>query len=96
MCVFQMGLEVIYGDTDSIMVNSNSTDLDQVFKLGNRVRSFSFLPLNWSALYSVLLTPKPDNREQSLPYPQTRHQDTVSSLPTNQASGYSLYSLPYP
>ena len=32
-----MGLEVIYGDTDSIMVNTNSTDMDQVFKLGNRV-----------------------------------------------------------
>ncbi|KAL8595946.1 hypothetical protein ACOMHN_018258 [Nucella lapillus] len=34
-----MGLEVIYGDTDSIMVNTNSTDLDQVFMLGNKVKS---------------------------------------------------------
>ncbi|XP_070173652.1 DNA polymerase alpha catalytic subunit-like [Littorina saxatilis] len=34
-----MGLEVIYGDTDSIMVNTNSTDMDQVFKLGNRVKA---------------------------------------------------------
>lgn len=32
-----MGLEVIYGDTDSIMVNTNSTDLEQVYKLGNKV-----------------------------------------------------------
>lgn len=32
-----MNLEVIYGDTDSIMVNSNSTDLDHVYKLGNKV-----------------------------------------------------------
>ncbi|XP_076453850.1 DNA polymerase alpha catalytic subunit-like [Babylonia areolata] len=34
-----MGLEVIYGDTDSIMVNTNSTDIEQVFKLGNRVKA---------------------------------------------------------
>lgn len=33
----QMNLEVIYGDTDSIMINTNSTDLDEVFKLGNKV-----------------------------------------------------------
>ncbi|PVD18466.1 hypothetical protein C0Q70_21015 [Pomacea canaliculata] len=34
-----MGLEVIYGDTDSIMVNTNSTDLEQVYKLGNKVKT---------------------------------------------------------
>lgn len=34
----QMNLEVIYGDTDSIMINSNSTNLEEVFKLGNKVR----------------------------------------------------------
>ncbi len=39
----QMGLDVIYGDTDSIMVNTNSTDLDQVFKLGNKVTTNAFL-----------------------------------------------------
>ena len=36
--LFQMNLDVIYGDTDSIMINTNSTDLDQVFKLGNKVQ----------------------------------------------------------
>ena len=36
---FQMNLDVIYGDTDSIMVNTNSTDIEQVFKLGNKVSS---------------------------------------------------------
>lgn len=35
-----MNLEVIYGDTDSIMINTNSTNLDEVFKLGNKVRNF--------------------------------------------------------
>ena len=35
-----MNLEVIYGDTDSIMINTNSTDMDTVFKLGNKVKFF--------------------------------------------------------
>jgi DNA polymerase alpha subunit A len=33
----KMGLEVIYGDTDSIMINTNLREMDQVLKLGNRV-----------------------------------------------------------
>nr|KAG5708297.1 hypothetical protein BaRGS_021231 [Batillaria attramentaria] len=37
--LMQMSLEVIYGDTDSIMVNTNSTDIDQVFRLGNKVKA---------------------------------------------------------
>ena len=32
-----MGLDVIYGDTDSIMINTNSRNFDEVFKLGNKV-----------------------------------------------------------
>lgn len=36
-CVSQMNLDVIYGDTDSIMINTNSSNLDEVFKLGNKV-----------------------------------------------------------
>jgi DNA polymerase alpha subunit A len=50
-----MGLEVIYGDTDSIMVNTNSVQLDEVYKIGNRVSSCfnssstgKFFPI-WSA-----------------------------------------------
>lgn len=33
-----MNLEVIYGDTDSIMINTNSKSLEEVFKLGHKVR----------------------------------------------------------
>jgi len=33
----KMGLEVIYGDTDSIMINTNSTDMDHAFRLGHQV-----------------------------------------------------------
>ena len=33
-----MNFDVIYGDTDSIMINTNCVDYDQVFKLGHKVR----------------------------------------------------------
>ena len=36
-----MGLDVIYGDTDSIMINTNSNDLGEVRKIGNKVRLLS-------------------------------------------------------
>lgn len=32
-----MGLDVIYGDTDSIMINTNTNDLAEVRKIGNKV-----------------------------------------------------------
>ncbi|XP_065671533.1 DNA polymerase alpha catalytic subunit isoform X2 [Hydra vulgaris] len=34
-----LGLEVIYGDTDSIMINTNSNDLNEVRKIGSKVKS---------------------------------------------------------
>uniref|UniRef100_A0A4W4EWK2 DNA polymerase n=1 Tax=Electrophorus electricus TaxID=8005 RepID=A0A4W4EWK2_ELEEL len=37
--VQKMNLEVIYGDTDSIMINTNSPSLEEVFKLGHRVKN---------------------------------------------------------
>uniref|UniRef100_UPI00358F10A1 DNA polymerase alpha catalytic subunit n=1 Tax=Myxine glutinosa TaxID=7769 RepID=UPI00358F10A1 len=37
--VQKMNLDVIYGDTDSIMINSNSRNYDEVLKLGNRVKA---------------------------------------------------------
>lgn len=41
--LFKMGLDVIYGDTDSIMINTNQTELDEVMQLGNKVRIQNFL-----------------------------------------------------
>jgi DNA polymerase alpha subunit A len=32
------GLQVIYGDTDSIMINTNSTAIEEVMKLGGEVK----------------------------------------------------------
>ena len=37
--VERMNLEVIYGDTDSIMINSNSLDYADVFKLGAKIKA---------------------------------------------------------
>lgn len=34
-----LGLDVIYGDTDSIMINTNSVDLQEVRKIGSKVKS---------------------------------------------------------
>ncbi len=34
----KLGYEVVYGDTDSIMVNTNSTDLEEVTKIGARIK----------------------------------------------------------
>lgn len=34
----QMGLDVIYGDTDSVMINTNLVDLQQVKEIGNKVK----------------------------------------------------------
>lgn len=35
--VQRLNFEVIYGDTDSLMINSNSTDYDEVLKIGRQV-----------------------------------------------------------
>ncbi|KAJ8971883.1 hypothetical protein NQ314_000496 [Rhamnusium bicolor] len=36
--VQKMCYEVVYGDTDSIMINTNSLDYDQVFKIGIKIK----------------------------------------------------------
>ena len=43
-----LNLDVIYGDTDSIMINTNSTDFDEVFKIGNKVIIVHFCNLEGS------------------------------------------------
>ena len=58
-----MNLDVIYGDTDSIMINTNTNDLDQVYKVGNKVRvlivSHWTLCLHFAMTYSGhFLTPR--------------------------------------
>lgn len=35
--VLRMNLEVIYGDTDSLMINTNCREYEEVFKMGHKV-----------------------------------------------------------
>uniref|UniRef100_A0A8C0F8T7 DNA polymerase n=1 Tax=Bubo bubo TaxID=30461 RepID=A0A8C0F8T7_BUBBB len=58
--VQKMNLEVIYGDTDSIMINTNSTNLDEVFKLGNKIKSevnklYKLLEIDIDGVFKSLL-----------------------------------------
>lgn len=39
--VEKLAFEVIYGDTDSLMINSNCVDYDQVMKIGYKVSHIS-------------------------------------------------------
>ncbi|KAI1891276.1 hypothetical protein AGOR_G00142110 [Albula goreensis] len=58
--VQRMNLEVIYGDTDSIMINTNSNNLDEVYKLGNKVKSevnklYKLLEIDIDGVFKSLL-----------------------------------------
>lgn len=58
--VEKMNLEVIYGDTDSIMINSNSVDYDEVFKLGAQIKqavnkTYKLLELDIDGVYRYML-----------------------------------------
>ncbi|XP_060038786.1 DNA polymerase alpha catalytic subunit isoform X2 [Erinaceus europaeus] len=58
--VQKMNLEVIYGDTDSIMINTNSTNLEEVFKLGNKVKGevnklYKLLEIDIDGIFKSLL-----------------------------------------
>ena len=58
--VERMNLEVIYGDTDSIMINSNSVDYDEVFKLGAKIKAevnklYRLLELDVDGVYRYML-----------------------------------------
>ncbi|KAL9890772.1 DNA polymerase alpha catalytic subunit [Glossina fuscipes fuscipes] len=58
--VQKMNYEVVYGDTDSIMVNTNITDYDQVFKIGHTIKQnvnklYKQLELDVDGVFSCLL-----------------------------------------
>ncbi|XP_053168394.1 DNA polymerase alpha catalytic subunit isoform X2 [Hemicordylus capensis] len=58
--VQKMNLEVIYGDTDSIMINTNLTNLEEVFKLGNKIKSevnklYKLLEIDIDGIFKSLL-----------------------------------------
>lgn len=37
--VLRMNLEVIYGDTDSLMINTNCREYEEVFKMGHKIKA---------------------------------------------------------
>merc|ERR1719273_1716079 len=56
----KMNLDVIYGDTDSVMVNTNSTDYDEVFRLGREIKQtvnklYRLLELDIDGVYRYML-----------------------------------------
>uniref|UniRef100_A0A8C7K612 DNA polymerase n=1 Tax=Oncorhynchus kisutch TaxID=8019 RepID=A0A8C7K612_ONCKI len=58
--VQKMNLEVIYGDTDSIMINTNSSSLEEVYKLGNKVKAevnklYKLLEIDIDGVFKSLL-----------------------------------------
>ncbi|XP_062982560.1 DNA polymerase alpha catalytic subunit [Elgaria multicarinata webbii] len=58
--VQKMNLEVIYGDTDSIMINTNITNLEEVFKMGNKIKSevnklYKLLEIDIDGVFKSLL-----------------------------------------
>ena len=55
-----MGYEVIYGDTDSIMIYTNSTDLDQVQEIGKKIKKevnkmYRLLEIEIDGVYKTML-----------------------------------------
>ncbi|KAL3848220.1 hypothetical protein ACJMK2_019093 [Sinanodonta woodiana] len=58
--VQMMNLDVIYGDTDSIMINTNCTDIDQVIKLGNKIKAevnklYKLLEIDVDGIFKCML-----------------------------------------
>jgi len=56
----ELGLEVIYGDTDSVMINTNCTDLDTVKKIGTSVKNkvnskYECLELDLDGIFKSML-----------------------------------------
>lgn len=58
--VEKMNYQVIYGDTDSIMINTNSIDYDEVYKIGSNIKqivnkTYKCLELDVDGIYKYLL-----------------------------------------
>lgn len=58
--VTKMNLDVIYGDTDSIMINSNCKEYDEVYRMGYKVKAevnklYRLLELDIDGVYKYML-----------------------------------------
>ena len=57
---YQMNLDVIYGDTDSIMINSNTRDLKEAEKMAQQVKTevnklYKLLEIDIDGIYKAML-----------------------------------------
>ncbi|KAK6620720.1 hypothetical protein RUM43_011015 [Polyplax serrata] len=58
--VEKMNYEVIYGDTDSIMINTNCTNYDEVFVIGNKIKEeinklYKYVELEVDGVFKYML-----------------------------------------
>jgi len=58
--ISKMNLDVIYGDTDSVMVNTNSHDFDEVYRLGREIKQtvnklYKLLELDIDGVFRYML-----------------------------------------
>jgi DNA polymerase alpha subunit A len=58
--VERMGFDVIYGDTDSLMINSNTKEVKKVFAIGNTIKTeinkmYKLLELEIDGIFRFLL-----------------------------------------
>lgn len=56
----QLNLDVIYGDTDSIMIDSNTRDLQEADKIAQRVKAevnklYKLLEIDVDGIYKAML-----------------------------------------
>ncbi|KAK1806571.1 hypothetical protein P4O66_005077 [Electrophorus voltai] len=69
--VQKMNLEVIYGDTDSIMINTNSPSLEEVFKLGHRRVEPVNARVSWTSACAAANAEGPGG---AVPCPQVKNE----------------------
>lgn len=60
LAVEALGFEVIYGDTDSLMINTNTQEIEAVYKIGNKIRTeinrmYKLLELEIDGVFRFLL-----------------------------------------
>jgi len=56
----KLGYSVVYGDTDSIMINTNATDMEEVKRIGNRVKEeinklYQLLEIEQDGVFKTML-----------------------------------------
>ena len=88
----KMNLDVIYGDTDSVMVNTNSVDYDEVFRLGREIKTmvnklYRLLELDIDGVYRYMLLLK---KKKYAAVTVERDESTGKLLETTELKGLDI------